>query len=92
MGFLDDVAKKVGAAAGEAGSKAKDVAGIAKLSAEIGSKERETEKLFAEVGKKAYTQCRDILPDDIKEIFVKIDAVKADIDELNDKIKEIKEN
>ncbi|MDD5944375.1 MAG: hypothetical protein PUD43_01470 [Clostridia bacterium] len=92
MGFLDDMAKKVGTVAGEAGNKAKDVAGIAKLSAEIGSKERDIDKLFIEIGKKVYTDYKDILPDEIKEMFGKIDAIKAEIDRLNDKIKEIKDN
>ena len=54
MGLFDDVAKKVGSVASEAGSKAKDVAGIAKLSAEIGAKEKDIDKIFIEIGKFIY--------------------------------------
>ena len=67
MGLFDDVAKKVGSVAGEAGSKAKDVAGIAKLSAEIGAKEKDIDKIFIEIGKYIYENNRDLLPDEIKE-------------------------
>ena len=38
MGLFNDVAKKVGTVAGEAGTKAKDLANITKLSASVGAK------------------------------------------------------
>lgn len=101
MGFLDDMAKKVGSVANEAGSKAKtvateagskakDVAGIAKLSAEVGSKEKDMAKLFVEIGKKVYESDRDSLPEELKEAVEKIDTIKAAIESLNAKIDDIK--
>ena len=46
MRLFNDVAKKVGTVAGEAGTKAKDLANITKLSVSVGAKEKEIEKLY----------------------------------------------
>lgn len=90
MGIFDDVAKKVGTVAGEAGSKAKDLAGLAKLSAEIGSKERAVEKAYAAIGKSIYENNKDFAPDDIKEIISAIDSMRSEIEELQEQVKELK--
>ena len=90
MGFLDDVAKKVGSVANEAAAKTKDVAEIAKISADIGSKEKEIERMYTEIGKVVYTYFKDEMPEDIKARTEKIDELKSEIDELERKKEEIK--
>lgn len=90
MGLFDNVAKKVGTVAGEAGSKAKDLAGLAKLSAEVGSKERDIEKAYNAIGKSIYENYKDIVPDDVKEVISAIDSLFAEIETLQEQIKELK--
>ncbi|MEA4973411.1 MAG: hypothetical protein VB119_09585 [Candidatus Metalachnospira sp.] len=90
MGLFDNVAKKVGTVAGEAGSKAKDLAGLAKLSAEVGSKERDIEKAYNAIGKSIYENYKDIAPDDIKDVISAIDSLFAEIETLQEQIKELK--
>ena len=88
MGLFNDVAKKVGTVAGEAGTKAKDLANITKLSASVGAKEKEIEKLgIDEEIKKYFRFCLAIKlceqPDTIfsheeaKNIFIKIERELA---------------
>ena len=90
MGIFDDITKKVGTVAGEAGSKAKDLAGLAKLSAEIGSKERAIEKAYTAIGKSIYEKHKDTAPEDIAEIISAIDSMRSEIDELQEQIQELK--
>jgi len=90
MGLFDNVAKKVGTVAGEAGSKAKDLAGLAKLSAEVSSKEKEIEKSFTAIGKSIYENHKDTAPEDITVIITAIDGIYAEIEALQEQIKEIK--
>lgn len=90
MGLFDNVAKKVGTVAGEAGSKAKDLAGLAKLSAEVGSKEKEIEKIFSTIGRTIYEKHKDSAPDDVKDVITTIDGLYAEIEDLKKQIKEIK--
>lgn len=90
MGLFDNVAKKVGTVAGEAGSKAKDLAGLAKLSAEVSSKERDIEKACTAIGKSIYENHKDTAPEDIKELISAIDGLYAEIESLQEQIKELK--
>lgn len=90
MGLFDNVAKKVGTVAGEAGSKAKDLAGLAKLSAEVSSIEKEIEKSFTAIGKSIYENHKDSAPDDIKVIITAIDGLYDEIEDLKEHIKELK--
>ncbi len=90
MGLFDNVAKKVGTVAGEAGSKAKDLAGLAKLSAEVSSKEKEIEKVFTAIGRSMYENHKDAAPDDIKDVISTIDSLYAEIESLQEQIKELK--
>ena len=86
MGLFNDVAKKVGTVAGEAGTKAKDLANITKLSASVGAKEKEIEN----IGKFVYENHCDSLPEDISTTIEGINSLKAEIDVLNKQIKELK--
>ena len=90
MGFFDDAAKKIGSAANEAGSKAKELASIAKLSTEIGSKEKDIEKMYTEIGKVVYAFFRDDVPDDVKDRIYKIDIAEEEIKALQQQIEELK--
>ena len=90
MGLFNDVAKKVGTVAGEAGTKAKDLANITKLSVSVGAKEKEIEKLYINIGKFVYENNRDVLPEELSETVEKIDTLKEEISELNKQIDELK--
>lgn len=90
MGLFNDVAKKVGTVAGEAGTKAKDLANITKLSVSVGAKEKEIEKLYINIGKFVYENHCDSLPEDISTAIEGINSLKAEIDVLNKQIKELK--
>ena len=90
MGLFNDVAKKVGTVAGEAGTKAKDLANITKLSASVCAKEKEIEKLYINIGKFVYENNRDVLPEELSKTVEKIDTLKEEISELNKQIEDLK--
>ena len=52
---------------------------------------RDIDKIFIEIGKFIYENNRDLLPDEIKGMLSKIDTLKDGINELNEKVKAIKE-
>ena len=92
MAFLDELGKKLGSAANATASKAKELAEIGKLNADIGSEERKIEKAYTEIGKIVFAQAKENPPAEIAQWVQKIQESMAQIAENQQKIREIKED
>lgn len=93
MAFLDDLTKKAQAyvevaaekgkeAAGIVSEKAKSAADSAKISVAIVSEQHEIEKNYRAIGEWFVSECKDEIPEAVKDVVDAINASKARIAEL----------
>jgi tetrahydromethanopterin S-methyltransferase subunit G len=89
MAFLDDLGKKLGAAADITAAKTKELTEVAKINMRISSEERKIEKLFSEIGKLVFEKEKDKSESFVAEQCSKILEIGQKIEELNKKLDEI---
>lgn len=89
MGFLDNLSDKLTAGGAKVAEKAKEVSGIATLTASIEKDKVAVDKLYTEIGKKFFEQYKDELaakfPEEvgkIAEIVEKMEASRASLRDL----------
>lgn len=90
MDFLEKLGKKVGEAAGSATEKAKDFAETTKLNSAISSEEKQINQYFLEMGKIIFEQDKENPDSPVAELCAKILTAQKTIDDLKQKITEIK--
>lgn len=90
MDFLNKVGETLTATGKEVAKKTKELAEIAALKAQILAKEEETKKNYMEIGKYVYENNREEAPTEVADRIAKIDALKEEIEKLNDDIKNVK--
>ncbi len=86
MAFFDDLTKNLTVMGRQATDKAKEVATITKLTAEIKKEEAKIEKLYAAIGKRVYEATKDAPAETdaadvaaITEAFDKIASLKGEV-------------
>lgn len=92
MAFLNKIGKAIGDAAGTATEKAKDFAETTKLNNTISAEEKQINQYFVEIGKYVFEQERNNPESPMAEVFGKITDSLRNIEELKQKITEIKLN
>jgi ribosomal protein L40E len=92
MAFLNKIGKKIGNVAGSAADKAKDLAEITKLNSAISSEEKQIQQNYLEIGKLIFEHDKDNPNSPAAELCRKILASQQKIEELRQKITEIKED
>jgi conjugal transfer/entry exclusion protein len=90
MAFLNKIGKAIGDAAGTATEKAKDFAETTKLNNAISAEEKQINQLFMEIGKQVFMEEKNNPDSPFAEIIGKIAESFKKIEELKNKIQEIK--
>ena len=90
MAFLDKIGKALGDAAGSATEKAKDFAETTKLNNAVSAEEKQINKYYLEIGKLVFEQERNNPESPFAETFGKIIDSLRNIEDLKEKITEIK--
>jgi len=73
MGFLDNLQNKISAGSAVVAEKAKEVSELASLSATVEKEKVVQEKLYYELGKKVYAECKDSVADSCADVLAKIE-------------------
>lgn len=92
MAFLDKLGKTIGNVADSASEKAKDFAETTKLNSAISAEEKSINQCFLEIGKFIYEQEKDNLDSSVSELCIKISDSMKNIEELKQKIIDIKKD
>jgi succinate dehydrogenase/fumarate reductase flavoprotein subunit len=90
MAFLKNLGEKLGTAAGNAADKARQLAEISKLNSAIGTAEKSITDTYLEMGKQLFEQEKDNLTSVYGEHVGKILKAQDTIEELRQKIAELK--
>jgi len=90
MAFLDKLGKKIGEVADTATDKAKDFAETTKLNQAVSAAEKQITQHFIEIGKFVFENDKENPDSPVAEICGKISTALKEIDELKQKILEIK--
>ncbi len=90
MAFLDKLGKTIGNVADSASEKAKDFAETTKLNSAISAEEKSINQCFLEIGKFIYEQEKNNLDSPVAELCNKISDSMKNIEDLRQKIKDIK--
>lgn len=90
MAFLDKLGKTIGNAAGSATEKAKDFAETTKLNSAISAEEKQINQYFLEIGKIIFEQEHENPDSPVAGLCIKIIDSKQTIEDLKQKILEIK--
>lgn len=91
MAFLDKLGKKISEVADTASDKAKDFAETTKLNQAISAEEKQINQFFLDLGKFVFENERYNPDSPVKDMCDKIIASQKNIDELRQKVREIKE-
>jgi len=86
MAFFEDLKAKATHAANEAADKAKELAELTKLKAEIASQENKANAAFLEIGKKLYEAEKDNPESPVAELCAKVAESEAAIAELKARV------
>lgn len=88
MSLLDDLGKKVNKAAKVVGEKSGELMETGKLKVDLEKTEHELNKLYKELGFKAYTNYKDssVSQEELQELLVKIDEINARIETLKNQL------
>jgi len=91
MAFLNNIGKKIGNMAETATDKAKELAEVTKLNNSISSEEKQIKQYYLEIGQHFFEQEKDNPDSSEAELCRKILDSQQTIEELKQKIAEIKE-
>lgn len=92
MAFFDDLSKKIGEVADTVSDKTKDFAETTKLNQAIACEEKKITKYFIEVGKYYFEKEKNNPDSSIAELCSKIAASQQTVQNLEQKINDIKKN
>jgi len=90
--MLKDFGKKLKETGENALDKTKKVAEITNLNLKISKSESDLEKAMLALGKKFYSNTKETFPQEYEAEFGAIGKIKAEIDEMKEKIAELKED
>ena len=91
MGFLKDLGGKLQDVTETAADKAKDLAEITKLNSAISAEEKQIKEYYIEIGKLVFEEFKDKPDSPVAEYCNKILVCQQNIEELKQKIAEIKQ-
>ena len=87
MAFFDEIGKTLADKSREAAKKAKDVAEILQLKAQISTEKSKTKELYASIGVLYFKKHRDDENDEYQMFFPEIEKTLAHIAELEERVK-----
>jgi len=82
MAFFNDLGKKAKSAAAVAADKAKDAAGLTKISVAIAGEQRDMDKSYRAIGEWFVNEYEGEIPDAVRDLVEAVNASKAKIAEL----------
>ena len=89
MAFFDEIGKTLADKSREAAKKAKDVAEILQLKAQISTEKSKTKELYASIGVLYFKKHRDNENDEYQMFFPEIEKTLAHIAELEERVKKL---
>ena len=89
MAFFDEIGKTLADKSREAAKKAKDVAEILQLKAQISTEKSKTKELYASIGVLYFKKHRDDENDEYQMFFPEIEKTLAHIAELEERVKKL---
>ena len=89
MAFFEEMGKTLADKSKEAAQKAKDVAEVLQLKAQINSEKGKVKELYAAIGAVYLKKNRENEEDEYKMFFPEIEKVLVRIEELESKVKEL---
>lgn len=92
MGFLDNLSDKLSKGTETVGKKAKEVSEYASLTAVVEKEKVVQEKLYNELGKKVYAECKDAVSEKCAEEIAKLDESFKKMNDAKDQIRDKKGN
>lgn len=90
MGFFEDLGKKIGSATDSAAEKARKAAEMSKLKSQIGTEEKQIEKIYYEIGKITFETDKDDPDSPVRELCERILASQEKIQKLQADIAALK--
>jgi hypothetical protein len=90
MAFFDDLGKKLGSAANAAADKAKEIAEITRLNSAVSAEERQIQQNYLEIGKLIFEWDQSDPNSPVAEYCAKITASLQTIQELKEKIEQVR--
>ena len=90
--MLKDLGKKLKETGENALDKTKKAAEIATLNVKINKREKDLDESILALGKKFYSDAQGTVPKGYEGEFAAIEEVKKDIQEMNEKIADLKED
>ena len=82
MAFFNDLGKKAKSAAAVAADKAKDAAGLTKISVAIAGEQRDMDKSYRAIGEWFVNEYEGEIPEAVRDLVEAVNASKAKIAEL----------
>ena len=89
MAFFDEIGKTLADKSREAAKKAKDVAEILQLKAQISTEKSKTKELYASIGVLYFKKHRDDENDEYQMFFPEIEKTLAHIAEMEERVKKL---
>lgn len=89
MAFFEEIGKTLAGKSKEAAQKAKDVAEVLQLKAQINSEKGKVKELYAAIGAVYFKKNRENEEDEYKMFFPEIEKALVHIEELETKVKEL---
>ena len=89
MAFFEEIGKTLAGKSKEAAQKAKDVAEVLQLKAQIGSEKGKVKELYAAIGAVYFKKNRENEEDEYKMFFPEIEKALVHIEELETKVREL---
>lgn len=89
MAFFDELSKTLSVKGKEAAQKAKDVAEVVQMKAQIGSDKAKLKELYGAIGALYFKKYRDNPENDFQTFFPEIEKTLAHIAELEAKVREL---
>ncbi len=90
MDFFNAIGDAITSAASELGEKTKEMTDSAKLQFEMKAKEDLKKEAFIEIGRKFYEGNKDAIPEDMVDLFNKVDEADARINAIKEELSNIK--
>ncbi len=90
MAFFNELGKKIGNVAETATDKAKEIAEVTKLNSTISSEEKQIKQYYREIGQFIFERDKENPDSPVSELCQKILASQQNIEDLKQKISEIK--
>ena len=90
MAFFDQLSSKLSQTSQSAVQKTKDMAEVVRLNSQISERERRTEQLYREIGKRYYEQCAGRNEELFREQVAELQSIEAEIREMRTAVQRLK--